>query len=964
MKETVSKIWHIIQLHLFMATILQIGAVVPVHSQYNLRPSITHFSRQAYKASEKNWAVDIDSLGYVYFGNNRGLLQFDGEQWKMFQLPGKTIIRSVKVGSEGRIYTGSFEEFGYWERNSFGILNYVSLSSDVADMMHNDEFWKIMIYEEKVIFQSFSNIFVWEDNTITKIEGSQLLFLQQANNQLYVQEVSKGLYQVQNKSLNFIKGSELFNDKLVRTILQYNNTEAIMCSAHDGIYMYDGIKFTYWNSEISEALKGADVNAGVVVNDKIFAIGTLLKGIFIFNKDGEVLRQINIEDELGSKSIYDLNVDGNGNFWVGMDKGISFIRFDTPVKLFIDKTQSMGLVYDICEYKQQLYLATNRGLYTSKIDQSFPESFNLSQMKPFDELSGQVWDLEILDDIVFCGHSNGTYILDGDKGTSISNINGAQKMRVFMHKNQKFIIQSTYSNLILYTRDKATSSWKASYTINGFQEPTKNIEVDEFGNIWVSHLQKGLYRLTLTDDLKEVKYSRYFNRDSGLPSDYNLNIFKVKKRIVITTGYGIYAYNNLKGKIVPFGLYNKQLNEFQNANSIFRVNENDYWFLMDEMAALYKITHDSIRKIKQVCFDFTDATLIEYYENIKPINQNYSVACLSNGLGVISNKQDENEKAYYQLAITSVEVFNKDNSSRLLPLNQSPNIVIQPSEARMTFQFTAFNYNEGTTVYKTRLLGIDRDWSLTKTPNRTFERLPQGQYTFEISMVTNDNSNMQNCSYAFTVLPPWYQTKVAYILYVILIISVVVAMRIYLVLKLKNRIEQIKHDQKAESENEQRLYHQRIIELENEKLQAEIEFKSQQLAAVAMTTINKNKILTGIKEIIEEQMKVLETRFPKKNYQEIIRAIDKYLTDDDWDTFEANFDRAHNDFFKRLKEKFPELTTGDIKICAYLKMNLSSKEIAHLQNISIRSIEVHRYRIRKKLRLNYSDNLVEYLMSF
>jgi DNA-binding CsgD family transcriptional regulator len=111
-------------------------------------------------------------------------------------------------------------------------------------------------------------------------------------------------------------------------------------------------------------------------------------------------------------------------------------------------------------------------------------------------------------------------------------------------------------------------------------------------------------------------------------------------------------------------------------------------------------------------------------------------------------------------------------------------------------------------------------------------------------------------------------------------------------------------------------------------------------------------------------MKVLETRFPKKNYQEIIRAIDKYLTDDDWDTFEANFDRAHNDFFKRLKEKFPELTTGDIKICAYLKMNLSSKEIAHLQNISIRSIEVHRYRIRKKLRLNYSDNLVEYLMSF
>ena len=111
-------------------------------------------------------------------------------------------------------------------------------------------------------------------------------------------------------------------------------------------------------------------------------------------------------------------------------------------------------------------------------------------------------------------------------------------------------------------------------------------------------------------------------------------------------------------------------------------------------------------------------------------------------------------------------------------------------------------------------------------------------------------------------------------------------------------------------------------------------------------------------------MDELGSRFPKKNYQEIVKAIDKYLSDDDWDTFETNFDRAHQDFFNRLKIQFPDLTPGDIKLCAYLKMNLSSKEIAHLLNISIRSVEVHRYRIRKKLRLHSSDNLVEYLMAY
>jgi DNA-binding CsgD family transcriptional regulator/ligand-binding sensor domain-containing protein len=933
--------------------------------QYNLRPNITHFSRQSYKASEKNWAVDIDSLGYVYFGNNRGLLQYDGERWELYQLPGKTIIRSVKIGPDNKIYTGSFEEFGYWERDSIGMLHYVSLSQDIAAQMHNDEFWKIGFDGHKVVFQSFANIFLYEEGKITKIqEQLLLLFLQESNKQLFIQGVTRGLFTIRNNLLNFIPGSELFNDKLVRTIMPLNPSENLICSAHDGIFIHHKDQFTYWDTPISAALKGADVNAGVVINDHVFAIGTLLKGIFIFDSNGEILRQITVEDELGSKSVYDLNIDNVGNLWVGLDKGISLVRFDTPVKLFIDKTQSMGLVYDVCEHNQRIYVATNRGLFTSTIDHHFPESFKLSGLKQIDELDGQVWDLEIIDDMVFCGHSNGTFILEGDRAIRVSDYNGAQKIRELMNNNQKYLIQSTYANLILYARDKITRQWKASYAIKGFLEPSKNIEVDELGNIWVSHMQKGIYKLTLSDDLTEVSHSRYFDREAGLPVHHNLNIFKVKSHIVITTGYGLYAFDNLRSEIVPFYFYNNQLDEFQNAKSIFQVNENDYWFILDEMAALYRISNDTIVKLKQVSFDFNDAVLVEYYENITPISHQYSVACLTNGLGVISNQKEEKLWDERAPVITRIEVFNKNAGSRYLPLHEGNETFIQPRETRMTFNFTGFNYNEGPNIYKTRLLEIEREWTVSTLPQRSFERLPQGEYTFEVGTVTNNGSQMPTSAYTFTVMPPWYQSRAAYILYIVLFISLVVAVRIYVVLKLKKQIDQIRQNQKVESEKEQQLYHQRIVELENEKLQSEIEFKSQQLAALTMNTINKNELLSGIRKLVDKQMDELGSRFPKKNYQEIMNAIDKYLTDDDWETFEFNFDRAHQDFFNRLKIQFPDLTPGDIKICAYLKMNLSSKEIAHLLNISIRSVEVHRYRIRKKLKLQSTENLVEYLMAY
>jgi DNA-binding CsgD family transcriptional regulator len=168
-----------------------------------------------------------------------------------------------------------------------------------------------------------------------------------------------------------------------------------------------------------------------------------------------------------------------------------------------------------------------------------------------------------------------------------------------------------------------------------------------------------------------------------------------------------------------------------------------------------------------------------------------------------------------------------------------------------------------------------------------------------------------------------------------------------------------KKEQRKREENEKEL-----ISLKNEKLQADISYKSKELASSAMAIISKNKILTDLKEMLQQQKSELGSRFPGKYFNEMIRKIEETLSShDDWKIFETNFEQAHETFIKNLKSRYSDLTPKDIRLCAFLRMNLSSKEIAPLLGISIRGVENHRYRLRQKMNLAHDENLIEIILN-
>ena len=148
---------------------------------------------------------------------------------------------------------------------------------------------------------------------------------------------------------------------------------------------------------------------------------------------------------------------------------------------------------------------------------------------------------------------------------------------------------------------------------------------------------------------------------------------------------------------------------------------------------------------------------------------------------------------------------------------------------------------------------------------------------------------------------------------------------------------------------------------EHNRLMDEIKNKRKELANSTFQAAKRNRTLIEIKNELDDIANRQENKYKIKNLKSKINHVLEGR--DNWKVFEENFNELHDDFFHDLLKKYPKLSTKDLKLCAYLKMNLSSKEIAPLMSISVRGVEIHRYRLRKKLQLDSNENLSKFLIT-
>lgn len=922
---------------------------------------VTHYNRSQYAAGSQNWSLDMDKQGFVYSGNNNGLLQYDGVRWKLYPLPSRAIIRSVSVSPDERIYTGSNEEFGYWTRDALQGLRYTSLVPLLNGFnLHNQEIWKIVQSGNKVYFQGFSSLFVYDQHTVKPIQlPGSIVFLLKAGGRLFVHAVQGDLYEVINDKLVKIDQGTSLHGTEVKAVLPYKEGSFLIGTSSKGVYVLDKNGIHPWNVSANPMLKEFQINNGILFGDKII-FGTIVNGLFVLDFKGNILNHLHSENYLQNNTVLSLRNDNDQSIWVGLDNGIDNVSFNNPVDIYPVNKEALGTVYTAVYKDNILYVGTNRGIFTYKkeADKFVYQGFlNNSQ--------GQVWQLKEIDGTLFCGHNNGTYIIENNSLKPLTNVSGGYMLQKMLYKGNEYLIQSTYTSLLIYK--KTGRNWVFSHQVGNFIEPGRFIEADHLGNIWLGHSVKGLYRLRLSDSLDKVTEKQIFNNKNGIPSEANIKVFKIANRVVFSNGKELFTWDDLSKKVIPYADFNHKLEGFEAAANIVAIDDDNYWFCTKTEAAIFNTKGNAPKIVNRIILSQYDISMVDGYENIVPLNEDLHLVCLENGFAMFKKNvaASINGISNPSLVFREFLCINASGESKNIKLNGESASLPNPYN-NISISFSTLQNPCTRKLYQFRLDGIDVDWSKwSEIAQANYSRLPVGNYSFKVRTLTSNGTFTEPVTLRFKVKPPWYASTLAILLYIIAGLGSTILSqylyrkrlsrhhyRLHLIAEEKRKVEK----QKSEQE---------IMQLQNEKLQAEISHKNMQLADSTLSIIKKNEVLIEIKNELEKQKDDLGARYPARYLQRLTSLIDKNISNDnDWEIFEALFDQAHENFFKRLKQSFPELTQSDLKLCAYLKLNLSSKEIAPLLNISIRGVEIRRYRLRKRLALSSDDNLVEYIMQF
>lgn len=900
-------------------------------------PRIVSFHKNQYEAYNQNWGITQTPEGLMYFANAAGLLEFDGENWRTYPLPDKQVLRSVATDGRGKIFGGGYGEFGYWETDHLGELHYYSLS-DLLDRQEaaTEEIWNIVVDSSLVLFQSFSEVYAFDYQQIYQLnDPGLLLFIRKVGDRWIFPIIQNQLYSWQAGGVFApITGTESLCGQRVKGIVPRPEGGFWVATENAGFYLYDEYgNFAPWPTTVDEALKDYQINRVVRLRNGHLAVGTILNGLYIINESGHLAAHISKESGLQNNTILGLHEDQSGNLWLALDKGIDLILTSQALNFYHDVSGKLGTVYTAHLWQGMLYIGTNQGLFVKNY-KSQEEDFEL-----IEGTQSQVWDLFVHDDQLWCSHNNGTFLVNGRKIKWLFTATGVWRTRP-LPEREDLLLQSTYTGFILF--EKKNGTWRFRNRIAGLQQPIKNFFHDQDGHIWALHGTRGLWRLQFNTALDSITTLQSFDQEAGLPSSFGMSLNRMANRLIVGSDDSFFEWDAEQQKLVPLDTFRNQPLRGQRLRLLS--GHGHEWFLLEEKR-LNWFNDDKLLA------DFP-VQMVPNFEQIICLDSTTYLFCLDDGYATLNTAAFSSQYKLPRLAapiISKVEVIRPERRLfypfRAPPTTETP-LRFAPSERQIRFHYALPFYGERT-LYRHRILGFEEEFSEWLPDAVTdISSLGAGNYVLEVQASHSDAVTR----FPFQVLPHWYETTLARLFYLVLALLIALLIWRWHRSRLRKHLDELAHEKEKQLQEER-------IRSRNEKLQADILRKSQELANSTFNLVRKNEILIQLKEALDHK--------PRADHRQLIRLIDRHLSDEeDWQMFETNFNQVHEVFFKKLKSAYPDLTPGDLRLAAYLRMNLSSKEIAPLLNISLRGVENKRYRLRRKMELDNDVNLADFLMQY
>lgn len=891
-----------------------------------LLPFVENYNKSDYQGDNQIWNVAQGKDKAMYFANNHYLLRYDGVVWEKYSLPNKTIIRSILIEGD-KIYSGSYKEFGYWQREN-GKMNYVSITKNLRlfDEKDNEEIWKIFRFNGSLYFQSFNDVFIYDGKHIKKIKFPFLIsYCFVVDNSVYVASVNKGLFRMDGAKIANPKGWDILRNTVVHAIEKYKNQTYIFTQKR-GIFIVESKGLKPWNNPLNETFKSNGINVAKFIKNNKLVVGTGNKGVFIYDFSTNTFKNIDRNNVLMNNSILSIGFDKEEDLWLGLDNGIAHVEVNSPISFFYDNSGILGSVYSVATIDKGYLIASNHGIF----------EFNSGNFKMMPGTQGQGWNITKIGEKYVIGHNDGTFCYENGALTKTNNVSGGWNLSKSMINENYF--QSTYSGVLVYND---ALNLKQSIKINDLSKPIKYVAQNKKNEIWAADNYRGLYRVLFDDHFKTKKVEN-ITQQSKITNDFGVKIFEFRNEILFLINNVWYTFNSISNKLEENDLFNTN---FKNITDVVAIDKDHFIVLQDGI--LYHIySHDNKFVWNMIQEKYYKGKLIN--ENLRIFrSQNHYLLNLDDGFISLQlgyeNKQNKGVR---------VEAYNQNE------LLQNDDKIKHNTELRVNVISGIYGASRPNLFYQ-----INKGKKYIPISNGAIVLNNLGSGAHSIVIFKHDGANYDKVStFNFKVAQPWYFSFWMIFLYLLVVGSVLFFYykwnKLRYTQKLKLQAEELKHQREILEMELKKENELNIQEYEKHILELELQSKSSEVAGKSLSIAKQSEMIDNIQNILnsEKDFNKLKSEIKKAIK---INEVNKH----EWEIFETNLNQIHNEFIINLSKKFPNLTPKDIKLCVYLKMNLSSKEIAPMMNISFRGVELHRYRLRKKLGLTQEENLSKFLLS-
>jgi signal transduction histidine kinase/CheY-like chemotaxis protein/ligand-binding sensor domain-containing protein len=737
-------------------------------------------SYKEFNAFGQVWTITQDRRGLMYMGVSGGdLLEYDGVTWRKTS-DGSDNVRSLAFDSSGRLWLGANGTFGFVEPDAKGSMRYTPLLDKLPENERQfTDVWQTLVTPQGVFFRSYEKVFRWDGSRVhVWSRGNQGRYqaLSAVRGHIYTSQNGIGLEEIVGDELRPLPGGDAYKDAVKLFLYPYDDTRMVVSQREGLLTLYDGAKVTPFATQVDNYIKQHKLYTSILLRDGGICLTTLDGGAVLLNHDGRLRQLINVEDGLLDPGALSAFEDRDGALWIGTSSGVTRVEINSPISFF-----ERSAVQDAVRFQGSVYVAQDTSgspvkrvatdpLTNRPVLVSIPGPTQAFGLRTFHDPAHKTDQLLVAtsDGVMRVSPNAMSFAMPGTHGLS---------------EQCYFVLQSRKNPsrvFIGHSDGVGSMRWDGQKWIDEGRVPVvyqaRTLAEDADGIVWAAGGNGRVLRVTVADTGMRDSKAEFIGKQEGLPGGVNGTAWAIGSVwIGIDRNQNIYRWDRNAHRFVIDNRAQLPTDASDASPALFEADDGSTWTAMPasegrRIARVYPQSDGSLRIDEDSYRTLTQFKVLPSYAD-----QDGSVWATGEYLirfnpHVHSTARKELPTLVRQVNAGTQVVFGGDAAAG------SKELRLPPHTSAVRFQFAAASYADSADiVYQYQLEGADKEWSAwDRDKEANYSGLGPGRYVLRVRARTVDGRTGEG-SYALAILPPWYRTTLAYILYFVLLIAVLAA---------------------------------------------------------------------------------------------------------------------------------------------------------------------------------------------